>query len=118
MGGTVFHHPESWRKLSEQIRNDLSSARGNIKLGILLNHGYLPGVVNRGPDGPPHALPSSKMAPYSGGWGPILPVDAWPSAELLKKARPAAKELLSKDIDFLVGVWAGAGAGVGATRFL
>jgi hypothetical protein len=106
MGGTVFHHPQSYIAIARQIRGELDSAArlDSVKLGILLNHAYLPGVINRGPDasGPLAAPVASKFAAYSGGWGPVLPASEWPSAATLQAALPAVKELLSREIDFMV----------------
>lgn len=102
MGATVFAHPDSYAQIARQIRSDLGAADASILVGILLNHGYLPGVVNRGPDASgPAPLPASKMAPFSGGWGPVKPIDEWPRAEEIKRQLPAARDLLGKEIDFL-----------------
>jgi hypothetical protein len=104
MGGTVFHYPLSYSRIARRIRNDLAHAPAKVLVGVLLNHAYLPGVLNRGPDAPPLPLPGgTPMAPLSGGWGPLLPLERWPGAAELKKALPAARALLRDDVDFLVG---------------
>lgn len=114
MGGTVFHHPASYSKISKRIRSNLAGAPGTVLVGVLLNHAYLPGVINRGPDSPPLPLPASPLGPLSGGWGPLLPFDQWPGALEIERALPAARELLQSDVDFLVGLGARAG-GCGAS---
>lgn len=65
-------------------------------------HASRAGVVNRGPDtsGPP-PLPASAGARLSGGWGPLLPFEAWPTHAELAAALPATKQLIEQDIDFM-----------------
>ena len=62
MGGTVFRHPAGYAKLASQIKSDLKTLKGhaNVKVGVLLNHAYLPGVINRGPDSPPYPCLSAR----------------------------------------------------------
>lgn len=103
MGATVFHHPKSYIAISRQIRSDLSKvSKGTVITGILLNHGYLSGVINRGPDAPPYPLPSTPMAPYSGAWGPLLSFEQWPGVGALEKTLPDVRALLQDEVDFLV----------------
>jgi hypothetical protein len=102
MGGTVFHHPQSYITIASMIRADLKRVSATVLVGVLLNHAYLPGVVNRGPDAPPFPLPGTPLAPLSGGWGPLLPFDEWPGSARIAAGLPAARVLLRSVVDFMV----------------
>lgn len=110
MGATVFFHPESYRKAAKTIREEvLGKDAGHVELGVMFNHGYIPGVLNRGPD--VHgAIPPSKFWKHDGGFGPILPFEEWPHHETLKKNVPALNKLFSEMDFFGVSNYARAGA--------
>lgn len=57
------------------------------------------GYVTRGPGSPP-VLPSTPMAAYDGGWGPVLPFEQWPNYQEAKKNLPAIRSFLQAS-DFL-----------------
>lgn len=106
MGGTVFHYPDSYSELAKEIRSALAPASqtADVLVGVLLNHAYLPGVLNRGPDeSGPAPLPASPMGGWSGGWGPLKAFGEWPGADKIKAALPLTHELITKHIDFMVG---------------
>jgi hypothetical protein len=107
MGGTVFHYPESYRKIAKTIRDNLKDG-GNVDLGVLFNHGYIPGVINRGAD-EVGAIPASKFWKHDGGFGPILPFAQWPHHDQLKANVPALNALFSEMDFFGVSNYARAG---------
>lgn len=48
MGGTVFSYPKSWITIAGKIRDQYKGG-ANLLLGVMLNHAYLYGYINRGP---------------------------------------------------------------------
>lgn len=58
-------HPQAADKINEAVKGN-----GDIKLGLLFNHGYLPGVINRADD--EHCVvPVSKMCRKDGAFGKV-----------------------------------------------
>lgn len=109
MGGTVFHHPQSYLKIVKALKDTTLKGNGAVDLGVMFNHGYIPGVINRGPD-VVGAIPESKFWKHDGGFGPILPFAQWPHYEQLKAAVPHLKTLFSELDFFGVSNYARAGA--------
>lgn len=67
--------------------------------------GYLPGVINRGPDASgPLPLPATPMSAFSGGWGPVKALKEWPHADVIRAALPETHKLFNETIDFMVCV--------------
>lgn len=58
------------------------------------------GYVTRKPVAEPHPTPVTKMAPYNGGWGEILPFEQWPNYKEAKENVPDIKKLLQAS-DFI-----------------
>lgn len=63
------------------------------------------GYINRGPGTPP-VLPSTPMAAYDGGWGPLLPFEKWPNYAEAKKNLPDIRALLQASDFFGVSNYA------------
>lgn len=94
MGATIFYAPESYQAIVDRIRSEYKGP-AQVETAILLNHGYLAGVINRGPDPVnERAGPPSKLQAYQG-WGPLKPFDEWPEANRLNGSLAAIKGLLS-----------------------
>lgn len=111
MGATVFFHPEPYRQAARTIRADLKASgvpAGAVQLGVMFNHGYIPGVINRGPD-EVGAIPESVWWKHDGGFGPIKPFAQWPSHATLKANVPSLKALFSEMEFFGVSNYARAG---------
>lgn len=113
MGGTVLSNPAQYKKMYGMIKQGWNNP-ATIKVGSTFNHAYIMGYITRGPGSPP-VLPPTPMAPYDGGWGPLLPFEQWPNYEEAKKNLPAIKALLEAS-DFLgVSNYARAGDGNNVT---
>jgi hypothetical protein len=97
MGGTVMSHPAKYLQIYDTIRKNWRTPAA-LKLGFTVNHAYVMGYINRGPGIP--CLPPTPMAPYDGGFGPVLPFEQWPNYEEAKKNTPAIKSLIAAS-DFM-----------------
>lgn len=97
MGGTVLSHPKKYAQIYDMIKAAWKTPAA-LKLGFTVNHAYVMGYVNRGPGIP--CLPPTPMAPYDGGFGPVLPFEQWPNYAEAKAAVPDIKALIAKS-DFM-----------------
>lgn len=68
------------------------------QVGFTLNHAYIMGYVTRGAGIP--VLPNTKMAPYDGGFGAVLPFEQWPNYAEAKANVPFIRQLLEAS-DFM-----------------
>ncbi|GBF95536.1 hypothetical protein Rsub_08517 [Raphidocelis subcapitata] len=93
MGGTVFYAPASYQKIADRVRAEYKGP-AKLKIALMFNHAYVPGVINRAPDdNAVRAPPASALEAYQG-WGPVLPFDKWPEYARLKASQPALLGLL------------------------
>jgi len=97
MGGTIMSHPKQYLEVYRMIRKYWRSP-AQLQMGFTVNHAYIMGYVNRGPGIP--CLPPTPMAPYDGGFGPVLPFEQWPNYAEAKGNVPAIKELIAQS-DFM-----------------
>eukprot|EP00878_Enallax_costatus_P023723 GHUV01025260.1.p1 GENE.GHUV01025260.1~~GHUV01025260.1.p1 ORF type:complete len:363 (+),score=80.93 GHUV01025260.1:1282-2370(+) len=104
MGGTVLSHPAQYLKIYNMIKQGWSNP-AKLKLGATFNHAYIMGYINRGPGSPP-VLPSTPMAAYDGGWGPLLPLELWPNYDEAKKNLPDIRAFLQASDFFGVSNYA------------
>lgn len=97
MGGTVLSYPKEYLLAYQMIRKYWKSP-AKLRMGFTVNHAYVMGYVTRGPGVP--VLPPTKMAPYDGGFGPVLPFRQWPNYQEAKANVPHIKELIAQS-DFM-----------------
>ena len=103
MGGTVFFAPAAYQKIVDRVRAEYKGP-AKLDIALMFNHGYLPGVINRGPDPPDmRAAPATALSAFQG-WGPLKPFDQWPEHARLAKALPDIQKLLNS-VDVLGALW-------------
>lgn len=93
----MLSHPKKYAQIYDMIKAAWKTPAA-LKLGFTVNHAYVMGYVNRGPGIP--CLPPTPMAPYDGGFGPVLPFEQWPNYAEAKAAVPDIKALIAKS-DFM-----------------
>jgi hypothetical protein len=98
MGATVFAYPRSYVTIANRIRK-YYSGKASVKVGVLLNHAYTTGVINRLGAKPVH--PPTKMAHLDGGWGPLLPFHKWPNHKHLRNNLHTIQNLLNDKVDII-----------------
>lgn len=75
MGATVFFYPHQYKRMAQDVQARLGG--GTMKVGVLLNNDFVPGVLTR------EILPPGEPGP-----GPLKPFSQWPQGEQLLRANP------------------------------